>query len=151
VELDPRQAVVQVFTELAAQRQVAQAPVGRHDDARVDLVAGMASHPLDDEFLNRPKQLGLRRGGQVGDFVEEQRSAIGVFELPASAANPGRRAILDAEQLGLEQGFHDRRAVDGDERTVTAAAESMELPGDQLLAGAALPPKETLCALGSSS
>ena len=50
----------------------------------------------------------------------------------------GERALLVAEQLGLEQRLRNRRAVDRDERAVGARAERVQRPREQLLAGAAL-------------
>ena len=50
----------------------------------------------------------------------------------------GERALLVAEQLGLEQVLGDRRAVDRDERPVGARAERVQRAREQLLAGAAL-------------
>ena len=76
---------------------------------------------------------------QIGHFVEKQRAAVGVLELAAPAADAGRRAVFDAEQLRLEQRFDERRAIDGDERTVPPAAQLVNLAGDQLLADTALP------------
>ena len=98
----------------------------------------VAADPLDREVLNGPQQLGLRRQRQVRHFVEKQRAAVGGFELAAAAADAGRRAFLDAEQLRLEQRLDERRAVDGDERPVSAPAQIVNLPRDQLLADAAL-------------
>ena len=55
--------------------------------------------------------------------------------LPRRPRHTGCRAILDTEELGLEQGFDERGAVDGDEWTAPAAAELVNLTGDELLAG----------------
>ena len=47
-----------------------------------------------------------------------------------------------AEELVLEQGFRDGRAVDGDEGALRPRRELMDGTGEQLLAGAALPQDE---------
>ena len=75
---------------------------------------------------------------QVGDLVEEQRAAVGVLELAAPAPHAGGGAVLDAEQLGLEQRLDERGAVDRHERPGAARAQLVDLPGDQFLARAAL-------------
>ena len=49
---------------------------------------------------------------------------VRVLELAAPAAHAGRGALLDAEQLGLQQRFDDRRAVHGDEGPVAARDRS---------------------------
>ncbi len=61
---------------------------------------------------------------------------VRVLELAAAAAHAGRRAILDAEQLRFEQRLDNRRAVDRDERPLAPAAQLVNLPRDELLAGA---------------
>ena len=81
---------------------------------------------------------GLGRRRQVGHLVEKQRAAVRRLELAAPAADAGRRAILDAEQLRLEQRIDQRRAVDGDERSVAAAAQVVDLARHELLADAGL-------------
>ncbi len=50
----------------------------------------------------------------------------------------GERALLVAEELGLEQRLGNRGAVDGDERPVGAVARGMQRAREQFLAGAAL-------------
>ena len=54
-------------------------------------------------------------------------------------AVPGRpwRPLFDAKKLGLEQRLDKRRAVDGHERPVPAAAQVVDLACDQFLADAA--------------
>ena len=96
----------------------------------------MAADALDGEVLDGAQQLGLRRERQVRHLVEEQRAAVRVLELAAAPAHAGRRALLDAEQLGFEQGLDEGGAVDRDERAGAPAAELVNLPRDELLAGA---------------
>ena len=54
------------------------------------------------------------------------------------ADGAGERALLVAEELGLEQVLGNRRAVDRDKRAVGARAERVQRAREQLLAGAAL-------------
>ena len=56
-----------------------------------------------------------------------------MLELPPSSADAGRRAFFDAEQLRLEERFDERRAVDGNKRSVATPADLVDLAGDQLL------------------
>ena len=53
-------------------------------------------------------------------------------------ASAGERALLVAEELGLEQRLGQGGAVDGDERPLRARAPRVQRPGEELLAGAAL-------------
>ena len=85
--------------------------------------------------LEHAQQVHLHVGRHLGDLVEEQRAAVGALE--AAAVLPrraGERALLVAEQLGLDQVRRDGAAVDGDERAAAALAAIVDRPGDELLA-----------------
>ena len=71
-----------------------------------------AADALDGEILNCAQQLRLRGQREVGYFVEEERAAVRVLELAAAAAHARGRSLFDAEQLRLEERFHECRAVD---------------------------------------
>ena len=138
MNVDAAQAVEQVGAKQPPRDQLRERSVGRRDDAGVDATGAGAADALDRQVLDRAQQLGLRRQRQVGHFVEKQRAAVGVLELAPPAADAGGRPLFDAEQLRLEQRFDDRRAVDRDERPRPAAAQLVNLPRHELLAGAAL-------------
>jgi len=92
-----------------------------------------------DISWNRAKEFRLRGRRQVGDFVEEQRAAVGVLELPHPSAHASGRPLLDPEQLRLEQRFDNRGAVHRDERTVAPWREFVDLPRHELLSHTAFP------------
>src|SRR5207344_1135249 len=59
------------------------------------------------------QHFGLGLGAHVADFVEEDRPAVGLLELPhLLLGGAGERAFLVAEQLGLDQIFRNGGAVD---------------------------------------
>ena len=61
----------------------------------------------------------------------------GQFELAGPRfVGVGEGPFLVAEQLAFEQRLGDRRAVDGDERLIAAAAEVVDRLADDFLAGA---------------
>ena len=74
------------------------------------------------------------------NFVEEQRARCPASSSEALLARvrAGERAALVAEQLGLEQRFGNRGAVDRDERLVGAGAGVVNAAREQLLARARL-------------
>ena len=116
-----------------------QIPVRRGDDAHIDVQRRRPADALELFFFERAQNLGLHRERQIADFVEEQRAPVRELELAGlSLRRAGERAFLVAEQLRFEQRLGNRRAVDGDERTVRPRAERVERPREQLLAGAAL-------------
>ena len=51
---------------------------------------------------------------------------------------PGESSLLVAEELALDQGRRQGGAIDLDQRTLAAAAQPVERPGDELLTGAGL-------------
>ncbi len=62
----------------------------------------------------------------------------GVEEAGLRVSGVGERAALEAEQLGFEQGFRNRRATHIDERTVVPGAAAVEQPREQALTRARL-------------
>jgi len=63
------------------------------------------------------QELGLEGQRQLRDFVQVERAALRVLELPGLAPmGPGEGPPLMPEQLGLEQIVRNRSAVDLDER-----------------------------------
>ena len=93
----------------------------------------MSADALHNQVLNRTQQLRLCRQREVRHFVEKQRAAVGVLELAAAAAHTGGRALLDAEELSLEQCLDQRRAIDRDERTVSPPPGVVDLSRYQFL------------------
>src|SRR5690242_17196862 len=115
----------------------------RRDDACVGTLEPLASHRLKLAVLHDAQQFCLEVERRVTDFVEEDRAAAGEREAtPPRLVRPGEGAADVAEQLTLEQCAWQRRAVDGDERLIRRSRVSMDRPGDELLAGAALAANE---------
>ncbi len=72
-----------------------------------------AADAVDHALLDRAQQLGLQAHVHLGDFVEQQRAAIGLLELAdAARERAGEGALLVAEQFGFQQVLRDRRAID---------------------------------------
>ena len=99
--------------------------------------------PLDLALLEHAQHLGLRLQAHVADFVEEDRAAVGLLELAdLLLGGAGERALLVAEQLGLDQLVGDRRAVDLHEALAAAQAVAVDRARHQFLAHAALAPDQ---------
>ena len=126
-DVDDVEPVIEVLAEAAGGDLLAEAPVGRGDDAHVDGERAGAADALDFAGLDRAQQLGLGLEREVADLVEEQRAAVGQLE-PALLAlhRAGERPALVAEQLALDQVLRDRRTVDLDERARGAPRERLE-------------------------
>ena len=84
-----------------------------------------AAEALEAALLQHAQQLGLPHRRHVGDFVEEQRAAVGELDAPGlGAGGAGEGALLVAEHLRLEQRVGQRGAV---ERLHVAPAPRPEL------------------------
>ena len=106
-------AVVEVLAEPALADEHVERPVGRRDQAEVDVDGSVAAEALEAALLEHAQQLGLRDQRQVADLVEEQRAAVGQLEAPGLAVvRAGEGALLVAEDFRFEQRVGQRRAVD---------------------------------------
>ena len=118
---DLGEAVEQILAETTGGDHLVEVLVRRADDADVDGDRLAPADPLDDALLEEAQQLDLEGEGDVADLVEEQRPALGELDLALGRLDrAGVRALLIAEQLGLEEVLGDCRAVDRDERLVLA-------------------------------
>ena len=95
--------------------------------------------PVDHALLDGAQQLRLQPHVHLGDFVEQQRAAVGLLELADAARDrAGEGALLVAEQFGFQQVLRDRRAIDADERLLGAARAGVHVARQHFLAGAAI-------------
>ena len=139
LHLDDREAVVEIRAELVRADLLAQAAVGRGDDAHVDRHVVVGADAADLAALEHAQQLGLQVEAQLADLVEEDRAAVrGLEHALARGDRAGEGAALVAEELALEQLGRHRAAVDDQERLVAPAAAAVDRLGGDLLAGAGL-------------
>src|SRR6185369_5726591 len=95
--------------------------------------------PREPEVLQHVEELGLQGERQLADLIEVDRALVRIFELSGLAAmGAGEGALLVTEELGFEELLRDRRAVDLDERPLTASRRRMDRSGDEVLADPAL-------------
>ena len=117
--------------------RVGEIAVRGGDDPDVDRHRPGAADAVDHALLNGAQQLGLQPHVHFGDFVEQQRAAIGLLEFADAARHrAGKRALLVAEQLGFEQRFRDGRAVDANERLLGPVRARVHIARQHFLAGA---------------
>ena len=138
-ERDDIQAVEQVFPELPRLHHGLEVAVGGREHAHVHADQLVPADPLEGPLLQGAQQLHLQLGRHVADLVEEYRAAVGQLELAEAALlGVGERALLVAEQLGLEQGDGNGRRRDAHERPPRAAAVVVQRARHHFLAGAGL-------------
>ena len=98
-----------------------QVSVRRGHDARVGLQHARAAESLKLALLQHAQELRLRRHAHLGDFVQEQHAARGLFELARFALRrAGERTPFVAEELRFEQLLRQRRTVQRNKGTVSA-------------------------------
>jgi hypothetical protein len=136
---DHRQAVVEILAEAAPLDLPGQRAVGGGHDAHVHHPGLVRAQPPHLAALQHAQQLRLQLEGQLADLVEEQGPAVGRLEgsLPIGH-RAGEGAAHVAEELALDQGGGDGRAVEDDQRAARAGALVVQPLGHQLLAGAGL-------------
>ena len=89
-------------------------------------------------ILQNAQQLGLRLHGHLADFVQQQRAVLRHLEAAGAPLGGAReRALLVAEQFAFDQRFRQRRAIDGDKRSLPPRAQRVHGARHQFLAGAA--------------
>ena len=131
--------VPEVLAEAAGLHLLVQPAVGGGHEAHVRLQRRGPAHALELAVLDHPQELGLQLEGQLADLVEEEGGAVGDLEAPLALGDgPGESALLVPEELALDEGGRQRRAVELDERPVPAGAQAVERVGDELLPDARL-------------
>ena len=73
---------------------------------------------LELPLLQHPQQLGLQVGGNLADFIQQNRAAVGQLEPPFPfVQRPGEGSLFVSKELAFNQVIRDGRAVDLDERS----------------------------------
>ena len=132
------QAIQQIETETAGGNGMLEIDVGRRHQAYIhgNRFARTDAHHL--ALLQHPQQLNLHGQRQVADFIQKQRAAMGGLEPAfAPAHRTGKRTGLMTEQFAFREVIADGAAIDREKRT-GAAAQLMNVPRHQFLAGAGL-------------
>jgi len=89
--------------------------------------------------LEYTQQLGLLAHGNIGDFIEEQGTAVGEFEAPnAVGARVGKSSFDMPEEFAFKRSFGQGTGVYGDQGTRGARGERMQRLGDDFFAGSVL-------------
>ena len=77
---DDVQAEEEVLAEQSVPDGLFEIPVRGRDDPDVELPDPGVADPAAFPFLEKAEQLDLRRQGDLSDFVEEERAAVGGLE-----------------------------------------------------------------------
>lgn len=118
---DDVEAVEQVLAEFALAHGLAEIDVGGGDDADVDLDFLDAAEVHEAAILQNAQDFRLRVHTHGGDFIEEERAAVGDFEETLFGGDGGSERAFDMpEQRRFEQVGGHRAGVDRNKRLVFA-------------------------------
>jgi len=137
--LEGAQAIVEIrpqpaFIQCAGRRAVGG---GHGPEIRFDQL--FTPGPVEHALLQDPQQVHLDVQGNLGDLVQEYRSAMGTLkDSPVATVGAGKAAPLVSEELTLQHGGGEGSAVDGHKRALAPMAQLMKLPRHQFLSAARL-------------
>src|SRR6185312_11921958 len=110
------------------------------NDADIHADWRLPAHSVELPFGQHAKETSLQRRRHVTNLIEEQRTAIGLLEAPATLSlGTGERALLVAEQLRFQQVSRNGGCVEGNEGFAGARTVVVQGAGHELLARAGLP------------
>ena len=105
------------MAECAAFYQCFQVFVGGADDAHIHRCFFGITDTADGLFLNGAQEFDLHGQRQIGDFIEEQRAAVGMLEKAETVLIcTGKAAFFVTEKFAFHQVFGNCAAVHRDKR-----------------------------------
>src|SRR5690554_1933233 len=127
-------SIIKIFPKGLCLHRLFEIAVCRCDNADIDGERLVAADTFKGPLLKEAKELHLRRERDLADLVEKERAPIGLFE---AALAPNLRTCegtaLMPKELGLKEGFGERRAIQAYKRLISASREVMDGGGDELL------------------
>src|SRR4030095_1172689 len=113
--------------------------MGRGDEADVHVDRPFAPDAHHLGVLYDAEQAYLCGGRELGNLVQEQRAAVGLFEPSLPARGSAReRTLFVAKELRVDQLPREGPAGDAPERSVAKPGVLVDRAGDYLLAGPGL-------------
>ena len=136
-DVDP---VVEILPETALAHGLPQVLIGGGEDTHVHIGGLGGAHAVKPLVLDGVEQLDLGAHGDLADLVEEDGAAVRLLKVARLSAGEGsgKGSAHIAEELALKEVPGDGAAVDLHEGAV-GPGETVNLPGQLGLAGAALP------------
>jgi hypothetical protein len=131
--------VVQVKAEAAFVNELIEIVVGGGDDPAVDFPFLAFAKAADAAVFDNVQQLGLKFGRRVSDFVQVERSPIGLFDPTGGGAGGASVSAFGVpEQLRFDHVVGDGGGVDRHE-AAGAARMMMDIPCQQVFAASGRP------------
>ena len=120
-----REAVIEILAEAAGGDLASRLRLVDETMRTSTAHLGRAADPLEGLLDQHAQDLALGLARHVGDFVDEQRAAMGLFERADLALLRAVR-LLDAEQLDFHALRRDGGGVDDDERAGRARRQRVD-------------------------
>ena len=106
--------MVEIVTKIALCPLMFQVPIGRADQAKVDLPPVISSHALVGPLLHYAEQFRLQRQRQFAHFVDEQSAPIGQRKRAIARSHGGCEGTsFMSEKLAAREFRRDGRADRG--------------------------------------
>jgi len=126
------EAVEEILADAALGDRLLEVDVGRGDDAQVRAQRLRAAERGVLLRLQEVEELRLRRVRELADLVEEERAALGAFDLARDAPRGGGvRAGERPEELALDERLGQRRAVERDEGAQAGCGARLAVRSDR--------------------
>src|SRR5204862_337696 len=132
---DDRQPMEEIFAEPAFRDFPLNVTTGRRNDPNVHRNLGRSADSLECLIDQDAQYLVLRLPWHIGDFIDEQSAAVGLFESTDLSLFAAVR-MFGPEELDFHAIRSDCGRVDDHERPIRARRHSMDYAGSKLLAGA---------------
>src|SRR5262245_55705128 len=136
IDLNDRQPVIQIEPETSNVAFLFQISIRSGDNPHVQRDVLQTSDSAERALLEDPEQLGLQAQVELAYFVEEQCSAISLFEqtfFPRFGV--GKRALLVPEEFAFNEISRNRCAVDMHHRSGRAPRTIVHCVRYEILSG----------------
>src|SRR6056297_85287 len=109
--------------------------VGGGDNPDIHVAFSGLANAFNLFFLDRPQELELNKRTDVTDFIQKNRSGVGLFKAPHPVPVSACKRPFDmAEQLALKEGFGQCTTADRYHRALPAIAVVVDGAGHELFA-----------------
>ena len=139
MELNRVQPKKQILTEPSLRDFLCQVGIRRRQNAHVRPFRFRRADALELSRFQNAQKFPLLAIGDVRDFVEKERAAIGELEAPDTVGlSVGIGAFHMTKELALENTFGQPADVHGDHRPTAARGHRVQRPGHNALSRAVL-------------
>ena len=136
-------AVPEILAELPGGHHARQVAMRGGHDPHVHVLRLLRADAFQPPVLQDPQQPHLRGQGQLADFVQQQRAAVGPLEPALPRLNgAGEGPALVAEELRIDQFAGNGPAIDAQEGPRRPRRMRVNHAGDQFFSGAGLTHQE---------